>query len=539
MGISEHFWLWFAASLGIGLLVSIDVGCLVRSQYRDFAYDRNANGEPVRHVTPTAVMHATWHAIFFIIYMVVINFAVTYVPDFIVVFLNKIGIFLKSIGLSIPPDILQTLAAFDLFVGMIIILFVWYTYSEKIVDNHSSNTGISGPRIDRIDLKIFHRLLRALPLVRRFWDHALAFTVAVDMLAISALIRVYFEGAADTGFGQNDPAAHFSIIEPSGLLVDVLMFAAIIWVVVFLVAYFVGRHAQKSNQEANLWFLFGLRLLEPLLLFGVAGYALAHIFLPPAVGPDGQPMGRSFLVLSTYAILMTISLFIAKSWKDVRDAVDAGRNITVENFAQDSKLRLRDELAFPFKWIWKNRRGLAVGIIIFVVLSFSYVICFTIAKHFKINNNIYVGFISIFSIWLGALSCFILFVPRIGSFIESYTNLKFFVRMRDFRHYFFNRSVLGLYFAYLVTLEFLQFSQSGSSYLFGLVSGGARSEEVHALFGLMLFHGGVLMLFNIRAIRARRLSSSRGSRWHNRKLYNMGELLTCIGMAAFLFQFII
>ncbi len=182
-----------------------------------------------------------------------------------------------------------------LLIGEITILFVWWTYRQKIVDNHaekieSTEDPLAGARWD---IKfIYNRVTKSRPLKRWFSEaperrlqYAMALAVAVDMLAISALIRVYFRGAADSDSASS--AWHFQFLETSADVeklpvwlfpTEVFLFALVVFVVIFSTSAIAAIAAKNMRANARpIVLLKLLRYTEPVFVFFFMTAALDHL----------------------------------------------------------------------------------------------------------------------------------------------------------------------------------------------------------------------------------------------------------------------
>jgi hypothetical protein len=276
----------FVISLTVTVLiaatVSLDVMGVIRSQYHDFQVENPRKLKP-KIPEDQADLHASWHAGLFIAYMVIVNggialvsFALQWIPQRLIEAIARIFAF------DVPNFDEAAMAQSTMLISsMLIILFVWQTYSAKIVENHESKgSNLQNPMAkQRFDVRfIFHLIKERLPDLDRQLDHAVALTVAVDMLAISALIRVYFEAVPDSGGG-----AHIDFLpwyDGSPFISSVLtifVFSVFVYNIVFGLALRSARLAAQPDYEASVEKLKRFRFVEPGIVFFVMFASLVHV----------------------------------------------------------------------------------------------------------------------------------------------------------------------------------------------------------------------------------------------------------------------
>ncbi|HYJ81606.1 MAG TPA: hypothetical protein VEW26_02020, partial [Allosphingosinicella sp.] len=190
----------YASAVLIGIVVSLDVGGLLISQHREFKNVSLGNfGVMARH----ARRHASVHSGLFLLYIVlaeVILYLATLTPWWIVEFFESIA---RVFSVVLPPiDGTEAAKSMVLLSSVIVVCIVWITYAGKIVENHKEKLATSGNPLSesRADIQGIYRVVKILVSNnRKRIDIAMALAVAVDMLAISSVIRVYFPGAIDAG----------------------------------------------------------------------------------------------------------------------------------------------------------------------------------------------------------------------------------------------------------------------------------------------------------------------------------------------------
>lgn len=280
-------------TLTIGSAVAIDVSGLILSQYRD--YSENIEEGGVRRKSPKgqAFLHASWHAGLFLIYMLfvsgilngLIEIAIN-IPDFRDFFRSIWNFFAELFNWPIvgPIDVTQLQNSIISFFGVAVILLVWTTYSHKIVEDHSKT--IKDPdnplRGQRWDIRFIYWVIRIrMPKTDRALDHALALAVGVDMLAISAIIRVYFKGTRDNGYDgfHVDFWPGETFFGFSDQLLNIGIFAVGVFLSVYFWAKLAANKAAKGESEIQEKNLIRLRKLEPFLVFFVLAGALSHFLI--------------------------------------------------------------------------------------------------------------------------------------------------------------------------------------------------------------------------------------------------------------------
>ena len=236
----------------IGLVVSMDVAVVEFT--RDYEEeDRNGKWRPwtiwTSRMRTMMFLHAGFHAVSFLIYMTFI-----YVAQYLV--------FLPIEFLDLPEDIgLGLLTIINFF----IVVFIWWTYKSKVKEDHSEKS-VDSDMAGRKDMKFFVDFVRAVS--HKFgWGAkvkgaAVAGSVAVDMLAVSALLKGVLlpngeEAPIASMFGKQYPDCVLA------LFLDLFIFALIIFVVVAIVVL----TAQFFGTGKYSRFVFFLRVFEPFIVF--------------------------------------------------------------------------------------------------------------------------------------------------------------------------------------------------------------------------------------------------------------------------------
>ncbi len=280
--------LWVFAII-IGLLVSFDVAVVEITR----SYPKNETAPKLFGVFgPRAVMalaHASLHAGSFILYMCAILLLQT-VPVIAFEFFN------------VPPGVSP---GFFLLFTSVIFGFVWWTYKDKIAEDHSEKDDTK-PEDVRYDMRLlvnfFRAILSKLGIARYFSGIMVAGTVAVDMLAVSAILKTWLLPIDD-----KPPLSSWTGI----IIVDLLIFGSLIFVCVMaMVILAQGAHAYLS--KASTFFAAFFRFVEPLVIFFIMGSAIRVLS-----GSMGLELPKTPIFLNTiasdwfFALSMTFSLFVA------------------------------------------------------------------------------------------------------------------------------------------------------------------------------------------------------------------------------------
>jgi hypothetical protein len=242
--------LWLFAIV-IGVVVSMDVAAVeLTCDYRL----EERNGKPVPWTTrmrEMALLHAAFHAGAFLIYLLFI-----YLLQSVAAQAFEILAFFDIIDL--PPGVWAGLLA---LVNFFIACFIWWTYRSKIREDHSEKSH-ADYQPNRGDMALFVDVVRTI-LGKRLLGVAVAGSVAVDMLAVSALLKSFL--LPDP---ESPPISSFSGV----VVADIALFAAIIFAVVFvtvLVCQLVGSTIRQSHATTVF-----LRLAEPFVVFFILAGAV-------------------------------------------------------------------------------------------------------------------------------------------------------------------------------------------------------------------------------------------------------------------------
>lgn len=355
------------AAAFIGMIVSFDVRGLIHSQHRDFSVPQEGSGKPLKTPGEQAKVHAFWHASLFLFYSILASGVLANFLTFgFKLVWNDLSKILEKIY-GTAPCFDDVTASFLLFLNVAILFLVWLTYKDKLIEDHSkklrpsqsrkasnpitdkteanaSNLRVVNPlsQTKRIDIKLIYEFLRRYRTAGRLVDHALALTVAVDMLAITAMLRVLFDGAPDTEF----PDYHFNFVAYSGLpgglmaIINYLIFSLVIAGVVYWYAKGAAENAMESRTRLEVDQLMGLRIAEPWLVFTMLFWTIPHQLFVTGIDWWDNVILRLAASFVLGAVLTGLLIALHGGFSKVRKCVAAGMNFTTELTKLDE---LKDE----------------------------------------------------------------------------------------------------------------------------------------------------------------------------------------------------
>ncbi|MEL7128092.1 MAG: hypothetical protein AAGK23_00955 [Pseudomonadota bacterium] len=284
-------------ALYVGAVVSIDVAGLILSQYSNYGLPKGHRNHLNGWVE--SLHHAFWHAGLFFAYIVIIQMGTVGLPYIIVALVEWVKLLLPDLNINVNADDLAE--AFTLIFGLIAIVIVILTYVGKIAEDHSEKLKGDPEEIefDRFDLAAFYSVTKSidgtfhkaardsgsLKWKRSLQSHGLAASVAVDMLAVSALIKFtleeeygtpYIGGATET-LSQWLSQLFIAVFRP-----EYVQFTIIVFLVVLTLAFgatrvsrFIFKRSKdaikngeisEKGQSRLINLLIGLRILEPFLI---------------------------------------------------------------------------------------------------------------------------------------------------------------------------------------------------------------------------------------------------------------------------------
>ena len=309
----------------IGLIVSIDVMGLEFSRQEP----KTPGSSPVLSSTwKMALLHGATHAGAFFLYIafiLTVGSLALELPEFLANFLELLSSYLR-LPFEFNFDVDGIKKALFSLISMGILFFVWETYREKIAENHKVKESAEGVKEElRWDALLLVELIGKTRKIKDLFPFLLAAAVAVDMLAVSALIRTRL---VDSGNGRSLELCVFESLRPFfdpillATIADAFIFACIILITVtgcaFVIRCFRIMLTNASN-EPKYRFLWILRILEPIAIFMI----MAEV-IQVSMG-TGQYEEVPFLEAFIFATVMTISLLVANkslSWEVVKDGLN-------------------------------------------------------------------------------------------------------------------------------------------------------------------------------------------------------------------------
>jgi hypothetical protein len=338
----------------IAFIVSLDVTGLLISQNTEFKGELGVRW--VWKALTHSFLHATFHSALFYFYFVGLDL----IPRWLIV---EITTFFKNLGISF--DGASARSALLFLFSTIVVIFVWITYSNKIIENHAKkverdNNYMSDARIDvrliyfLLSLvpfvagksiaflqKIFNKEILQPPTVWPTWliQTCLCLAVAVDMLAVTSFIRVWFRDAPDPGnetaTGGNE-LMHFNFDHST--FSDHLIFAMVIFIGVLLISFIAiylsggldevrAKRALKFIRRLEPWMVFSFLLIALDHLFGNTLKSIAEFWIKAAVG-----------IAFGFGMMRLLILFHGKGKVD--EMVDEGYNVlSIHNLRSTNPFR--------------------------------------------------------------------------------------------------------------------------------------------------------------------------------------------------------
>ena len=286
----------------IGVIVSIDV--FVVEFTREYERDLEAKCWWTRRMRNMLLLHALFHAGSFLIY----TFCIYLLQ-------NVLFLFLSIECFDMPDGVVSSLMV---LINFVIVCFIWWTYKEKVAEDHSEKSDDSEME-GRRDMKFFVNCYRALSHKVDFADSArgvaVAGSVAVDMLAVSALLKQYL-----LPHGDNAPISSWT----GYTLIDIPLFALVIFAVVCFAVFAAQGLSFLVRDTFKL--VFPLRLLEPLavffILFGSVRYFLK--FLGVDIGFYVDEYGIGIDAIFSVCILFSLLAANCLGYRGLREIYKKG-----------------------------------------------------------------------------------------------------------------------------------------------------------------------------------------------------------------------
>lgn len=320
----------------IGLIVSIDVSVVELTR----VYESQVGVKWYRRRQfSMALWHSAFHALSFFIYM-----------NIILVF--QYFVFWPIDLFDVPDGVGLALIV---LINFLIVSFVWWTYRDKIKEDHSEKAN-DETAVDRSDMRLFVDVIRAFAQKIGISEGArgmsIAGAVAVDMLAVSALLKTYLIPNAGT-----PPVATLTGI----LEFDLFLFSS----VVFLVVGGVVINAQMWGERIRVLMsgfdiIVALRLIEPFAVFVIVSGTLRHL-LEFYNGGESYITGFwAYIFDAVFSVGIVFSLVISTglTWKELRTIWGKG------NFDKNST-----NPKITFQDIWSDLKT-SLPVFAYIIASF-------------------------------------------------------------------------------------------------------------------------------------------------------------------------
>jgi hypothetical protein len=304
--------------------------------------------------------------------------------------------------------------------SLIIIVFVWVTYAQKIIENHQDKVkGVKGQVPDaRLDVRLILAPFRAFGKKwtggRLGWVLSLfvALTVAVDMAAITSFMRTLFvispDGANMTG-GAVANLSHFDFGVPA--ILEPWLFSIVIFVSVLFWSGIATIVARTAGDRKN-GFLGIMRVAEPFLVFWFLAVSIDHLF--------GQSLGSATDFIekivqgAIVSTILTCLLVWLHGWSVIKECIKSGGDITLDDLEEPEILIKDDNLSIAIRKLVKY--GLIA--LLFILFAFYY----SHGSYIKEGDGLG-AFLDVLSVLVAGLSAGAFYTPLkfIGE-VERLTN---------------------------------------------------------------------------------------------------------------------
>ena len=368
-------------------------------------------------------MHALWHTGLFLLYIFSIDLVIFTLPLFLIelyeLILSLLARLFALFHINFPDLRINAKTLKESVVwlgGLVTMIFVWRTYLTKIGEDHNEKS--EDVSALRADVRSIFKLLQWSRIVKNVAANSLAASVAIDMLAISALIKFSIEWGNWFAYES----------------VDKLVFGLEIFVTVFLITIRMGVFARNIGSSPAravgisprgptlLIVLVILRLLEPVLVFCF----MMRLFVALTVEKGLFDVGLlsvepSFLLAS---IFLTISLVVKQGgYQAISTAVKNGIGITsgmsgqiISTEKKVSSTKAPSAISQISYWVKNNT--LSILIVLLVLFSLVYANPENVVAQ---PGQIHAQILHTFGTLMSVLALIILYVPGFG-FMESKIN---------------------------------------------------------------------------------------------------------------------
>ena len=477
-------YLWFA--LVIGVVVSLDVFAVEVTRDYDEEWRDGRRRLWTSRMQRMSLMHAAFHSLSFLIYTISI-----YLVQFLA--------FLPIDFWDLPEDLGLGLLT---LINFLVVAFIWWTYKNKVKEDHSEKSNDSDV-VNRKDMKLFVNFVRIIFHKCGWGDNirgiAVAASVAVDMLAVSALLKEVL--LPHTG---EVPIASLS----GYLLLDLVVFAVAIFVVVAIVVFLAQVSGTLVRESKWLLLVVLLRVFEPLAVFFILAGVARHVAHLSFGSSHTDYTIYGDIGDAIFAVVVTISLFWSNGIRPLQIMQLYGRR-SVDSMSTNPPVTLQ-ELVDELKGFLP---AIGVALTVFAVIFVCMLSAYSTVLGGEINNHLiettrYIACVAFF------VTIAVLYAPskRLDDWETSATvNLHrmFHVTPRDS----FNR--FGAVTLALVALNIYTL----------LLFGRTTVSESILLWSVYLVLSW--LLFDLRRCRFCKSDSAGGIR-----RINYAELLTAVGLAS-------
>lgn len=293
-----------ALFLTVGVIASMDVVGLTISKLPEFRAD-------VSRIRSWALSNALWHAGLLLVYIVFISSLFDF---FFVEWMSVLMGIIQKFGdwLAWFPALRQSLGLIReaivehsrFILGLVALVIVWKTYSEKIVSEPETAFVRRLPPLARTVFNILELLVFASRNPRYSRTRTIGFLqtqaqaalVAVDMLALAVLLnglhllKAIYDSKQQTFSTEG--------------LVSAMLCVICVFVAVYATTFLVAKHATKSFEQAARsassrdWIRVTLRIGEPLLIFFFVLQLVAWLIFGKRVQSVSLLFGAGLLVLA-------------------------------------------------------------------------------------------------------------------------------------------------------------------------------------------------------------------------------------------------
>lgn len=504
----------YAMAIIIGVVVSLDVGGLLISQHKEFQDSSTLAKRSILHSS----MHAVTHSLLFLLYFWVVSIAIP-VPVWLIEWLATFNIF--------PPiNIAEALRTMMLLSSILIIVFVWITYAHKIAENHVLKTATDRDKSSarRVDILFFYWIAAAFSPGRKSGLFYMALAVAVDMLAITSFIRVFFKTAADASSPAGEtpeklPHFEFSVSNPS---LDPFIFAGIIFAMVLICSFAAILLSRRASDDRNRNAIRWMRIVEPFLVFWLLLVAVDHLF-----GNTITSVGEYTIKILTGALVAGVLTWLLVAYHGmpkIKQLIDDGYDNLNMKSLDDSRATNKRQIV---------RTLLTFVGSVFLLIVLLVVIFFASHRNAQGEFNGIDEFINSGSMIISGLSLLFLFIPI--RFISEFE-----IEKSDILHEAqsaqadgFLGSAKCIAASYFVVLFYIHFSFSGIDVL----SISAKETFLMPLISLGIVGCVTWFLLGWRSAKKGHFISDTHDKRRNHFNRNFGDLLGAFAGVVFIWQF--